>query len=208
LWSWEPSFAGQIQRIRIKQRKEHWLSGASEVHISRLTTWSQLPANLINNGLEYWPIGKANKYKEKVNGVDFYFCVYDLEGNPLTRYRRSEMNQQRNLNFDLIKSWRPQTASEKDLFTFGTCIQQYCVIRGNRMFYVIFEHDVWPAGRTTARITPGSGPGMEIEYRSWESSYSENWIEYVHPNNPATPINIKGFSVSNPGIDFNTAIKL
>ncbi len=207
LWSWEPSFAGQIQRIRIKQRKEHWL-GASEIHISRLTTWNQAPASVVVNGTEHWPIGKPNKYKEKVNGRDIYHCVYDAEGNPLTRYRRVHIGDLRNLNFDLIKSWRPQTGSEKDLFTFATCLQQYCVIRGNRMFYVIFEHDVWPARRNKAKIIPTTGPAMEIEYRSWESSYSEGWIEYVHPSNPATPTNIKGFTVSNGDIDFNTAIKL
>jgi hypothetical protein len=78
------------------------------------------------------------------------------------------------------------------------------------MGYVIFERDPWPARTRMARLYNPVNPSLftDILYTSFETSYAENWIDYVHPQGPTLVGNIKGHSVNNNDIKFITKIEL
>lgn len=210
----EPSFKSSISTMTVKQRKEHWLAGRSDVHIMRGTTWRtpRFTPNNISIVREVWNLGKTRKYKTYQGQTQIEYCIADEDGDRIRRFEhKEEIRRQRSVpvNFELMKAWKPNFGSDKDVFTYLDCTKATCVIKGNIMYYVIFERDSWPAPARTASIpnpASPSGEPMKISYRSWDGLYAQGFIDYIHPQGPSLPTNIKGHHVNNNSIEFRTKI--
>lgn len=215
----EPSFKSKIDKVTVKSRKEFWLGGASDVAILRLTTWRtpNFAQSTVSAQSESWQIGDAKKEKWHYysNGIKIEVnqCVPNEFGDNVKSggFTKEEVKkkQERVVSFDLIKAWKPLCGSDRDAVAYPTCNKAYCLIKGNLMGYVIFERDPWPARTRTARLYNPVNPSVftDILYTSFETSYAENWIDYVHPQGPTLVGNIKGHSVNNNDIKFNTKIE-
>ena len=210
----EPTFKSSIPTMTVKQRKEHWLANRSDIHIMRGTTW-RTPNFSPNNASvipEVWNLGKTRKYKVYQGLQQVEYCVADSDGDRIGKFHHREhiRNQRsRDVNFELMKSWKPIWGSDKDVFTYLSCNKAVCVIKGNIMYFVIFEFDAWPAHERTATIpNPASinGVPMKILFRSWDGYYTKGFIDYVQPNGPTLPTNIKGFNLNENSIAFSTKI--
>ena len=211
----EPTFKSSISTMTVKERKEHWLARRSDIHIIRGTTWktpnfTQHFGSPVNQG-ERWNLGKTRKYKVYQGSSYVEYCNADSDGDRIMKINQKDIKDKRpiGLSFELIKSWKPIWGSDKDIFTNITCEKATCVIKGNIMYYTIFEFDPWPAHERTATIAnPVSmnGTPMQVQFRSWDGYYDKGYIDYVHPNGPATPTNIKGFDINTHRISFKTKI--
>jgi hypothetical protein len=210
----EPTFKSSISTMTVKQRKEHWLAGNSDVHIMRGTTWRtpNFTPNSISNIPEVWNLGKTRKYKTYQGQTQVEYCIADEDGDRIGRFHHNrDIKRQRSVpvNFELIKSWKPNFGSDQDVFTYLGCNKATCVIRGNIMYYVIFERDAWPAPVRTVSIpnpVAQAAQPMRINFRSWDGYYTKGFIDYVRPDGPALPTNIKGYHIKENSIEFRTKI--
>jgi hypothetical protein len=210
----EPTFKSSISTMIVKERKEHWLAGRSDIHIMRGTTWKtpNFTPNNISNTPETWNLGKTRKYKAYQGTQQVEFCIADSDGDRIGKFHhKRDIKDRKNVsvNFELMKSWKPIWGSDKDVNTYFDCTKAVCVIRGNTMFYTIFEFDAWPAPERTATIPNPASPNglsMQIQFRSFDGYYDKGFIEYVHPNGPTLPNNIKGYDVNTHRIAFKTKI--
>jgi hypothetical protein len=206
----EPTIAGKIKKVTLKVRKEHFLGNNSDLAILRATSWS-LPAQgpfSTSTPMEAWSLNKTIKRDEKFDSIKLYFCTPDFHGDLVKKVRRRDVKDRKELtiDFSLIKSWKPQTGSNLDVYTYPTCIKSYCVIKGDLMYYNLFESDPWPAPLRTVFVANPVHPqnGMEITYRSWESPFVTGTINYVHPAGTASVSNIKGHFQDNSEFRFST----
>ena len=210
----EPTFKSSISTMTVKERKEHWLARRSDIHIIRGTTWKtpRLTPNNLTADAETWNLGKTRKYKEYHGFQQVEFCIADSDGDRIDKFHhKKEIKrlQPRNVNFELMKSWKPINGSDKDVYTYPSCNKAVCVIRGNIMYYVIFEFDPWPAHERTATIPNAAslnGIPIQVHFRSWDGYYDKGYIDYVHPSGPTMPTNIKGYDVNTHRIAFKTKI--
>ena len=209
----EPTFKSSISTMTIKERKEHWLAGRSDIHIMRGTTW-KTPNFSPNNASitpEIWNLGKTRKYKVYQGAGTVDHCIADSDGDRIDRFHHRDIKSRtlRNVNFELMKSWKPIFRSDQDVYTYLGCNKATCVIKGNIMYYTIFEFDGWPAPERTATIpNPASinGSSMQVQFRSWDGYYDKGYIDYVNPNGTALTTNIKGYDVNTHRISFKTKI--
>jgi hypothetical protein len=209
----EPTFKSSISTMTVKERKEHWLASRSDIHIMRGTTWKspRLTPNNVTSDPEIWNIGKTRKYKVYQGFQQVEYCIADSDGDIIAKVPQRIIRRQDPiiLSFELMKSWKPIWGSDQDVYTYPSCNKATCVIKGNIMYYTIFEFDAWPAQERTATITnPASLNGMPIvvHFRSWDGYYDKGAIDYVHPNGVATPTNIKGYNLNTHRIAFKTKI--
>lgn len=209
----EPTFKSSINTMTVKERKEHWLAGRSDIHIMRGTTW-KTPNFSPNNASitpEIWNLGKTRKYKVYQGAGTVDHCIADSDGDRIDRFHHRDIKSRtlRNVNFELMKSWKPIFGSDQDVYTYLGCNKATCVIKGNIMYYTIFEFDGWPAPERTATIpNPASinGSSMQVQFRSWDGYYDKGYIDYVNPNGTALTTNIKGYDVNTHRISFKTKI--
>jgi hypothetical protein len=210
----EPTFKSSISTMTVKERKEHWLANRSDIHIMRGTTWKspRLTPNNVAADAEIWNLGKTRKYKVYQGFQQREYCIADSDGDLIGKFHHKRHIKDRisvPVNFELMKAWKPIWGSDKDVYTYPSCNKAVCVIKGNIMYYTIFEFDPWPAHENTATIpNPASinGTPMQIHFRSWDGNYSQGFIDYVHPNGIASPTNIKGFDLNTHRIAFKTKI--
>jgi hypothetical protein len=171
-----------------------------------------LTPNNLTADAETWNLGKTRKYKEYHGFQQVEFCIADSDGDRIDKFHhKKEIKrlQPRNVNFELMKSWKPINGSDKDVYTYPSCNKAVCVIRGNIMYYVIFEFDPWPAHERTATIPNAAslnGIPIQVHFRSWDGYYDKGYIDYVHPSGPTMPTNIKGYDVNTHRIAFKTKI--
>ena len=211
----EPTFKSSISTMTVKERKEHWLARRSDIHIVRGTTWktpnfTQHFGSPVTQG-ESWNLGKTRKYKVYLGSGQVEICIADSDGDRIRKFnQRFEIKPKKEVlvNFELMKSWKPIGGSDKDIYTYPSCDKASCVIKGNIMYYVIFEFDPWPAHERTATIPNPfiNGTPMKVLFRSWDVYYDKGYIDYVHPNGPTLSTNIKGFNVNTHRISLKTKI--
>lgn len=191
----------RIKDMVVKETKESWLAGDSEVNIkSWLSTWNGR-ANGSSSGQQtsYSSIRSANNY----------------QGFTIVKAARSQITSgigyiRNNLNYPLQTNWN-------DANYFSGPIAYT---------YLIFEYDKWPAKiRTGVSVLPANNPDIQkkfITYRSSDSPYGgenvlqfpgDNYINYAMfanvsglPVGLQSPLNINNYTINTNSIYFNTQV--
>ncbi|MAT89491.1 MAG: hypothetical protein CMC35_02260 [Flavobacteriaceae bacterium] len=108
---------------------------------------------------------------------------YSYDGNRIVKWKRSWQNTERTQNYTLANF-----ASSSDV--------------NQTIFYVIFENDVWPAPKKTAQYNFPNGHYRQIEFNSYESSYSQEILS-MDQNNTYGFSYAKTFSTDQNDIKYN-----
>lgn len=172
----EPVIGLVINKIKVTEHKETWLSGASEVHISGLRTYY--------NG-NYPGTGQQAD-------LEMAFPHQWVKGALIKKISRSAINdgEEFTVNFELMNNW------EVGSF-YGDPIL---------LAYTIFEYDPWPAGKKEATVTfctSGAGQFYRLEYRSKDINYVKGrWMGNTN-SGFCGPSIYPNYSVDVPGIQYN-----
>jgi hypothetical protein len=140
----------RIEMIYVKQGKESWLAGDSEVHIKATgTTWNHRQYGNPNSTIWVYPVLR-------------YASSTDYKGHEIKKVLRSDINSgvgsQYIINYPLHTGW-PVDNFFSDPIVYS---------------YVVFEYDKWPAERkTAASLIPSSpDPNANKDFFNFRSSNS------------------------------------
>lgn len=185
----------RIQQLTIKDGKESWLGGASEVHIkSNGTTWSHILAGNTSGPLVSIPNLHYNGQTE-------------LKGHLIKKVPRSDINcgfcATYTVNFPMHTNWAV------DNYFVDPIVYTY----------VIFEYDAWPAGSKTlaSKIPSAPNPNNQLDAMNFRSSNTpyggipgNAYINYaIYGNVSGLPSNYQylyydGHHINTENIEFNT----
>lgn len=187
----------RIENIHVKDTKESWLSGDSEVHIKAVgATWNHRVNGSASSGVIDYPVLR-------------YASSTDLKGFEIKKVKRSDIlsgvGSQYTINYPLHIGWKI------DNFYSDPIVYSY----------VIFEYDKWPAGMKTAASLIPSSPSASLDknflnFRSSNSPYGgesagyNSYTSYSIYGNvsglPALLANLyyDGYSHTSTSLDFTT----
>ncbi len=141
---------GIISRLDFNCRKESFPSGKHDIHIRRYTSWYAATDPGTSEVGVYNRLGSSDPTGDKIADIDIDNS--DIKGD---KWRV------KNLSYNYTNGWNTD--------------------KGDYMVYVIFEKDEYPAEkRETPGIflpgTSGSFDRLQIEYRSYDTSYIYDYI--------------------------------
>lgn len=188
----------RIEKIYVKESKESWLAGDSEVNIKSIAaTWNhRRDGNPLDAVVEYPTL----RYVDNSN---------NYKGYEIKKVPRSDINSgvgsQYTINYPLNENWKVDN--------FFTDPIAYT--------YVIFEYDKWPAGQKTAASLIPSSPdptiiGDYLNFRSSNSPYGgevsgyDSYTNYaIYGNTSGLPANLQylfydGYQLTSSSLEFNT----
>lgn len=165
----------RIEKMTIKDHKEDWLGGASEVNIKAYRVF--FGDNF--NG----PGGSGDCGIE----LDCSVACNDFLGKEISSYRRKEVRNEdeKTLNFKFHNT--PLASNPPSINTV--------------VYYVIFERDNWPAPKKSHTFPFADGSQRTVEYRSWQSKYHAESVLATGYNNNYEYLN--GYAQDNDEIKYN-----
>ena len=182
----------RIKDLTIKDNKESWLGGASEIHIkSNGTTWNHLLGGSTSGLLVSIPNLR-------------YTAQTELMGYEITKIPRQEVGYlMPNINYPLHINW------SVDNYFVDPIVYTY----------VIFEYDKWPAGLKTlaSEIPSVLNPAYQFDYMNFRSSntpyggnpnnHSRNFANYGNVSGLTANFHYlyyDGHHLNTENIEFNT----
>lgn len=209
----------QFEHMTIKEHKESFFAGASEIHISRVSTWnSSFLANPSNGMKEAFYLEKGEKSKiYDVNGKKEVYRPNDA-GKFIAKFTRKAIREKRRvfINWSYYKDWRPSCGSrEENYYDLASGVFRN-LVKGDILYYVIFEKDAFPYkssfinNPTPLASTPIAGTryiGMDIWFLSNHSEYYSGTVRYANQFTSSSSDNAKGKSIINPAIEFKSKLK-
>jgi hypothetical protein len=147
----------RIEKMTIKDHKEDWISGASEIHISTY----YYRADPDNSGFCGWKLSSS---------VD---CGYEY-GREISTYKRKEVRNEDEKTLNFLFHNNPISSVNPTTIPLA-------------VYYTIFEKDNWPAPTRNENIYFPNGEHAVIPFRSWQSSYHGTMVmgNSSYPSIPA-----------------------
>ena len=139
----------RIEKMTIKDHKEDWISGASEIHISTY----YYRADPDNSGFCGWKLSSS---------VD---CGYEY-GREISTYKRKEVRNEDEKTLNYLFHSNPISSVNPTTIPLT-------------VYYTIFEKDNWPAPTRNENIYFPNGEHAVIPFRSWQSSYHGTMVMVI-----------------------------
>ena len=173
----------QMNFLTVREHRESWLAGGSEIHISAARTWRDGGPN-INTAL-YNFLGVTAVEDRTCDPINVVVpqagylqpSIFDptnpqyYKGSKIRNFSRSEVkdNEKIYVHCALVDQW------DMDFSVFDD--------RPNVIGYTIFEFDTWPASTKTSNFYLDNGICGKVRYRSSNSRYLYGrWIGSNDPN--------------------------
>ncbi|MEA1876160.1 MAG: hypothetical protein U9N86_04800 [Bacteroidota bacterium] len=170
----------KIENMTVKDHKEQWAWGASEVNIM---AWLKY-----HNGEDPWGDNSHISTSYSPSGGDYQGTEIRSQG-----FSRTEVSNQTEvtINLSLMSSW------DCDDYVYDPVVYTYC----------IFEYDAWPVDRENVYVFVGNGEYVLYLYRSAHVNYSADKI-YGNLINDSIPSSyyVDGYDVSESDIEFNVVV--
>ena len=179
----------RIQDLTVKENKESWLAGATEVHIK-------------SNGATYNHRLNGNPSATVVSYSNYHYTGDALKGHLITQIARQEVGYPiLNINYTMDVNWKVDNFySDPIVYT-----------------YVIFEYDHWPAAMKILASEIPSAPAPQnfdlLQFRSSNTPYGgvpgNAYLNYAIYGNIAglpnlTQLYYDGHHINTENIDFTT----
>lgn len=163
-----------IVDMKIKDHKESWVYGASEVHMKSFITYA-------NDGID----PDTGSWAQGGTGL----TTSSNSGFLVRQYSRSEVSNETNVNiaFEIMSNWDCSSFTV-DMVLYG---------------YVIFEYDPFPTGTRTEQVLMNS-ENFYYTFRSAHSSYScYKMYGNLNGGAISSSLYVDGYDVNNSAIEFD-----
>lgn len=208
-----PVTTGYFQHMKIKEHKESFVAGKSDVHIRRFSSWFHPESrNPFTNEVQGWyTFEKGTEREFQTPQGKVKQCVDEGNGVLIRKFSRSEVRNRANveINWDYFKDWNGFCRSRLQPSYDVNCTARVNEISGNILYYVIFERDAWPSEKYAEipNPAPGSNQIFPLKYRSEQSPYYWSYFRHSSPNENGVINNFRNTNVNHPSIEFTSRAK-